>query len=417
LQEGDRTPTSRNLPMKKRRSLIFSLFVAVIMISAGLLYADQQTLLQGVIQESGWYGGPVLKVGGINNSPAVFVGYRGGWVINRTLSLGGGGYGLVSDLYFSGNKLKMGYGGLELEYKINPDALVHFTIHSLLGFGGLELMGVGQESFFTFEPGAGIELNVAQFFKVNAGVSYRLVSGANQVAGISDANLSGLTGELALMFGFSGIMGSGRKISEIRDLPDFHSIDFRGNGKILIGQGERQSVTIRADDNVMDKLRTEVSDGRLEISAEKWVVDESSVLYDIVVTDIREISISGMGEIEGRDTIGAEQLTLRLRGTGEITLALDAQRLMSTISGTGEMRLEGTAEEHDIDIKGVGELHAYDLAVRSARVVITGAGECKVNVIDDLTVDISGAGSVLYKGDPNVTVEHLSIAGDLERKD
>lgn len=403
--------------MKKLRIVLLPLFVAFIMISAGPLNADQQTLLQGVIQESGWYGGPVLKVGGISNSPAVFLGYRGGWVINRTLSLGGGGYGLVSDLYFSGNKLKMGYGGLELEYKINPDALVHFTIHSLLGFGGLELVGVGQESFFTFEPGAGVELNVARFFKVNAGVSYRLVSGANRVAGISDTLLSGFTGEVALMFGFSGITGSGRKISETRDLPAFHSLDFRGNGKILLSQGESQSVTIRADDNVMDKLRTEVEDGHLQISAEKWVMDESSVLYDIVVTDIREISISGMGEIESSDSIRAKRLTLRLSGTGEITLALDAERLMSTISGTGKMRLEGTAEEHDIDIKGVGELHAYDLAVRSTRVVITGAGECKVNVIDDLTVDISGAGSVLYKGDPNVTVEHLSIAGDLEKKD
>ena len=113
----------------------------------------------------------MVRIGGINNGAAVFVGYRGGWVINRTFSLGGGGYGLISDVYFSGNKLKMGYGGLDLEYKINPDEIVHFTVRSLIGLGGIELMGVGQESFFVHEPGVNQELNVTSFFKLNGGVS------------------------------------------------------------------------------------------------------------------------------------------------------------------------------------------------------------------------------------------------------
>jgi hypothetical protein len=403
--------------VKKLRSLLLLCFAVVFLGATGMLHADEQTLLSGVIRESGWYGGPVLKMGGMNNSLAAFVGYRGGWVINRTFSLGGGGYGLVSDVFISGNKLKMGYGGLELEYKVDPDALLHFTFHSLIGLGGLELMGVGQESFFTFEPGAGVELNVTPFFKVNAGASYRLVSGADHVNGVSDTILSGFTGEIALLFGFSGLAGSGKKISETRDLPSFHSIDFRGNGRILLQQGERQTVSIRADDNIMNRLRTEVKHGCLTISSDKWVMDESSVVYTIVATDIHEISVSGMGELESRETISAQELHVSLSGTGEITLDLDTENLKTTISGTGEMRLRGTTKNHDVDIKGVGELQAYDLTAYSTRVDISGAGECKITVIDDLTVDISGAGSVRYRGTPDITVEHLSVAGSLKKKE
>ena len=359
----------------------------------------------------------MVRIGGINNGAAVFVGYRGGWVINRTFSLGGGGYGLISDVYFSGNKLKMGYGGLDLEYKINSDEIVHFAVRSLIGLGGIELMGVGQESFFVLEPGVNLELNVTSFFKLSGGVSYRFVSGVNNVPGVSDSSLGGLAAEIALIFGFSGLAGSGKKITETRDLPSFHSINFRGNGKVVLSQGEHQEVTVRADDNIIDKLRTEVSDGRLVISADKWVMDESDAVYDITVTDIREISLSGMGELESREAIRAKDLKIRLSGTGEISLDLEAENVMTKISGTGEIELKGQAETHDIAISGVGELRGYDFAVRNTRVDISGAGKCSINVIDTLAVDISGAGSVQYRGEPAVTVEHLSVAGSLRKKD
>jgi hypothetical protein len=387
------------------------------MASTGPVYAEQETLLKGVIRESGWYGGPAVRFGGINNSLAVFAGYRGGWIINRTLSIGGGGYGLVSDVYFSGSKLKLGYGGLDLEYKIDPDEIVHLTFRSLIGLGMVELTGVGQDSFFVLEPGVGVDLNVVRFLKVNGGVSYRLVSGAGNVPGVSDSSLSGLTAEIALIFGFSGVTGSGRKISETRDLPPFHSLVLRGHGKIRLSQGESQKVTIRADDNIADKLRTEVSDGRLVISADKWIMDESDAVFDITVTDIREISLSGVGELESRETIRAKDLKIRLSGTGEISLDLEAENVMTKISGTGEIRLKGHAEEHSIKISGAGELRGYDFTVGNTRVDISGAGECNINVIDTLYVDISGAGSVRYQGEPEVTVEHLSVAGSLRKKD
>ena len=403
--------------MKRTRRSIMILFVCVFVGSGGLIHAEENTLLEGVIQESGWYGGPVVKIGDINNTLAAFVGYRGGWVINRTFSLGGGGYGLISDVYFSGNKLKMGYGGLDLEYKINSDEIVHFAVRSLIGLGGIELMGVGQESFFVLEPGVNLELNVTSFFKLSGGVSYRFVSGVNNVPGVSDSSLGGLAAEIALIFGFSGLAGSGKKITETRDLPSFHSINFRGNGKVVLSQGEHQEVTVRADDNIIDKLRTEVSDGRLVISADKWVMDESDAVYDITVTDIREISLSGMGELESREAIRAKDLKIRLSGTGEISLDLEAENVMTKISGTGEIELKGQAETHDIAISGVGELRGYDFAVRNTRVDISGAGKCSINVIDTLAVDISGAGSVQYRGEPAVTVEHLSVAGSLRKKD
>ena len=124
----------------------------------------EQTLISGEI-ESGGAGGPILKFSGVSDTFCVFLGGRGGWIINHMFMLGGGGYWLVSDVFISGNKLHMGYGGFYAEYIINSDALVHFTVGSLIGMGNVHFDPEGSDSrsYFVLEPEANVELNVVTF--------------------------------------------------------------------------------------------------------------------------------------------------------------------------------------------------------------------------------------------------------------
>ena len=170
--------------------------LALLVIIPALAYAQEQTLLSGEI-ENGGFGGPVIKVTRINGQDALLVGGRGGWIINHTFVIGGGGYGLVSDVrptvpgLFNEDRLMFGYGGLELEFIVQSDRVVHLTIPVLIGAGavGYRLGYWGDhvtitpgldnrfDTFFVIEPGVDLELNVASFFRINAGVSYRHASG------------------------------------------------------------------------------------------------------------------------------------------------------------------------------------------------------------------------------------------------
>lgn len=163
--------------------------------------AEEKTLISGEI-ESGGYGGPVVKLSVVNNEFAVFMGARGGWIINHTIIVGGGGYGLATDIFVSSNKLSLGYGGLELGYVFQSDSLVHFTAHSLFGFGGVSFENdwSSADEVFVIEPEATVVVNITEFVRIAAGVSYRFVTGVT-TAGVSDASLSGLSGMLVFKFG------------------------------------------------------------------------------------------------------------------------------------------------------------------------------------------------------------------------
>jgi hypothetical protein len=175
--------------------------------------AQEETLIAGDI-ESGGFGGPVVKFGSVNGEGGILVGGRGGWIINHTFILGGGGYGLANNVKAKvlgpdGERyLNFGYGGVELEYIAESDKLMHLSVMTLIGGGGIgwrdENVGSGMDSnsdaFFILEPAAQINLNVTKYFRISAGVSYRFVSGVNSPA-TTNADLAGPTAVLTLRFG------------------------------------------------------------------------------------------------------------------------------------------------------------------------------------------------------------------------
>ena len=192
-----------------RRLMVF-LFLLIMGASA---QAQDETLISGKI-ESGGFGGPVLKITEINDETGIMVGGRGGWIINHTFVIGGGGYGLANDIkakdVISVQKLylDMGYGGLEMEYIINSSRLIHLSFHTLIGAGGINYEGRGgrfdynddPDAFFVAEPGANVMLNVTEFLRVGVGVSYRYINGVDLV-GLKDTDLDGASANLTLKFG------------------------------------------------------------------------------------------------------------------------------------------------------------------------------------------------------------------------
>ncbi len=107
------------------------LVVFLLICLAGIGAAQQETLFSERIH-SGGFGGPVVKFSQINNEFGLFVGGRGGWIINHSFAFGGGGYGLVTEISAPAPSdsltLGLGYGGLELEYINRSDKLIHSQI-------------------------------------------------------------------------------------------------------------------------------------------------------------------------------------------------------------------------------------------------------------------------------------------------
>jgi hypothetical protein len=188
------------------------LLVAGACLGSGALSA-QETLMTDDLRHGG-FGAPVVKFTEIDDRFGVLVGGRGGWIINGSVVIGGGGYGLANVSNFDHltngagdpGELEMGYGGLELGYVHRPDELVHVSLGVLIGGGGVVWNPEGRsddqidDAFFVVEPEGDVILNVTSFLRVAAGVSYRFTRGV-ELLELRDADLSGFAGLVALKFG------------------------------------------------------------------------------------------------------------------------------------------------------------------------------------------------------------------------
>ncbi len=183
---------------------------------------DINTLFSRVeVDFTGGFIGPELKVGNVYDDNALFVGGRMGVILNRKISFGLGGYGLVSRSSFDVNEITqepkirigMGYGGLVTEYILFSNKTVHFTIPVLVGAGGITLYeddgdfwdddwySVDNSAAFVVEPGVNVELNLTKYFRLHAGASYRYFYGTDLLY-VKDEDLSDLTFNFGVKFGF-----------------------------------------------------------------------------------------------------------------------------------------------------------------------------------------------------------------------
>jgi hypothetical protein len=178
----------------------------------GLASAQDEQLISGKI-ESGGFGAPVWKVTQVNGETAFLSGGRGGWIINHTFIIGGGGYSTLSDvktgLISDGKKplyMRMEYSGLELEYIHHSNKMVHWTVLALFGGGRLEIREhepdrtTTNDRFFVFNATANAEINVLKWMRLNLGAGYRLAHGIDYM-GLSNGDLSGPEAQVTVKFG------------------------------------------------------------------------------------------------------------------------------------------------------------------------------------------------------------------------
>ena len=198
------------------------LMILMVIVAPCILCAqEQETLFSGDIEHGG-YGCFVAKGSPVRGQMQLFLGGYGGWFINHTFMIGLGGYGMSSKLSAADNvpkiqnrtlDVEMGYGGFMAEYTMNSNKIIHFSGQLLLGAGAATYSWNSQftddatdfqeapvDSFFTAEFGANVEFNIASFFRMGVGGSYRFATGLD-IVGLTDKDISGPAANITLKFG------------------------------------------------------------------------------------------------------------------------------------------------------------------------------------------------------------------------
>ncbi len=201
------------------------------------------------------------------------------------------------------------------------------------------------------------------------------------------------------------VEGSGNVVEETRAVQDFRRVRLAGFGRLHIQYGETESLRIKAEDNFMQYITTEVQNNELTIRWQKNIVpiSQEPINFYLTVKSLDAITLDGAGDIEASD-VRAETFTVNANGAGNFEMQnLDAEILLVTLSGAGNVTVTGEATSQTVKINGVGRYQARSLKSEKAKVEINAAGSATVRVSKELDATINGAGSVEYYGNPIVS--------------
>ncbi|MCD4746553.1 MAG: DUF2807 domain-containing protein [Bacteroidales bacterium] len=212
-----------------------------------------------------------------------------------------------------------------------------------------------------------------------------------------------------------GIVGNGNVVKQERQVSSFSAIKVGGAFEVHLTQGNTESLTIEADENLMDIIETKVRNNTLIISTKESIRKSKALNLYISFKDIENLDISGAVEVKGINKMNFKTLSIEGSGASEVELKLTANELELDFSGASEIELSGNASIVELDISGAGEFMGEDLETDKFIVSISGAGNAEINVKDELEIDISGAANLKYKGNPRIVNQNVSGAGSIKK--
>lgn len=247
---------------------------------------------------------------------------------------------------------------------------------------------------------------------------------------------------------------------ETRNVGEFSRLSYGVPGTLYLTQGNENSVVIEADAETLEDIVTEVRGNKLVIKDNNdswWGWSSSSKKATIYVTmkNIDAISVSGSGNLIAKNKITADDLDLSVSGSGDLNADIEVRNTLDasasgsgdmmirgickefdssisgsgrisgklrinedaqmTISGSGKIEVEGTSKSVTARISGSGSVRAADLETENCKVTISGSGSVQINVKTALDANISGSGSVSYRGNPSSINSHSSGSGKVRK--
>ncbi len=201
------------------------------------------------------------------------------------------------------------------------------------------------------------------------------------------------------------VRGSGNVISENRDVSGFNKVSVSGSGHLHIVQGDEESLTIEAEDNILPLITTKVSGGTLTIGFKSGtsINTTKSIEFYLKVKDLNSISGSGSGSIDCSGLI-SDNLSIRTSGSRNVDMSnLASNSIDINSSGSGNITLAGTTDSQNIKTSGSIKYFGEELESKSCVIDSSGSGELVVNVSDDLDINVSGSIKITYIGSPTIS--------------
>lgn len=214
----------------------------------------------------------------------------------------------------------------------------------------------------------------------------------------------------------NGINGTGNVNSVERTLDGgFTAIKVSHGLDLYITQSDAVKLTVQADENLHELIKTEIENGTLKIYAEENIGNAEAKKIKLSFVNISKIKSTSGSDVFSTNTIVADNLELNSTSGSDMELDLDVETLDCKSTSGSQLNLKGKVNSLTAEATSGSDIEAQDLLAYSSRVKATSGAGITINTKKELYAKASSGGDIVYYGNPEKVNKSDNVSGSISK--
>lgn len=210
--------------------------------------------------------------------------------------------------------------------------------------------------------------------------------------------------------------------TQTRQVSNFNGIKVSTGIDLYITMGTTEEVKIVANDDIIDKIITEVKGGKLHIYTKQsnnwfnWNGSNQTRKAYVTVKELVSIDASSGSDVKSENTLKGEDLKVSASSGTDVAIDIFYKNVWIDTSSGSDAKLSGKVKTLNAEASSGSDIEAKDLESKICKVSVSSGSDATVNVSDELYANASSGADVRYYGNPQVKDINESSGGDVTQK-
>jgi hypothetical protein len=211
------------------------------------------------------------------------------------------------------------------------------------------------------------------------------------------------------------IKGSGNVISENRPVNgDFTSIEASRGIDVIVAQSNIKSIEVKADDNIIEHISTDINNSVLTITLDKSVKNLSSKKVYVTLPNIESLRSSSGSSISSKNALVVKSIDVKSSSGSEINIDVEAEKIICDSSSGSEISVEGKAIKLEVSSSSGSEIEAQNLLANDIIANSSSGSSIEIHPIISLSAKASSGSDIIYYNNPKSLTKKSSSGGSIK---
>ena len=197
---------------------------------------------------------------------------------------------------------------------------------------------------------------------------------------------------------------------------DFTGIKVSTGIDLYISQGNKNKVTVEADENLHDIIITEVENGVLKVYSEKSIWRAKARKVHVTIKDLSLLKATSGSDVYGKGTINTNEISISATSGADIKITVAATSVETSSTSGADIKIAGTTTNHASSATSGASIGAYQLESKNVIAKATSGADINIYASEKLDAKATSGGDIDFKGNPKSVNKKSNSGGDVSKK-